>query len=60
VLGFNIDTGFASSLDCLILVDLRKTDPRLLRKYMSESGWARFQHKHRAHSPRNGGGGRAA
>ena len=30
VLGFNIDPGFANSLDCLILVDLRKTDRRLL------------------------------
>ena len=38
MLGFNIDTGFASSLDCLILIDLRKTEPRLLRKYMSEGG----------------------
>ena len=60
VLGFNIDTEFANSLDCLILVDLRKTDPRLLRKYMSGSAWTRFQQKHRARGPRNGGGGRAA
>lgn len=60
VLGFNIDAGFANALDCLILVDLRKTDPRLLRKYMSAPAWARFQHKHRVRGPRNGDGGQAA
>jgi len=60
VLGFNIDRDFANALDCLILVDLRKTDPRVLRKYMSESSWARFQQKHRVRGPRNGDGDRAA
>jgi putative hemolysin len=53
VLGFNIDTEFANSLDCLILVDLRKTDPKVLRRYMSDSAWARFQQSHRARAPRN-------
>jgi putative hemolysin len=60
VLGFNIDPDFANSLDCLILVDLRKTEPRVLRKYMSESAWARFQQKHRGRRPRNDDGNRAA
>ena len=60
VLGFNIDPGFADSLDCLILVDLRKTEPRVLRKYMSESAWARFQRKHRTRSLRGGDGDLAA
>jgi putative hemolysin len=60
VLGFNIDPAFANSLDCLILVDLRKTDPRVLRKYMSESAWARFRLRHRVRGLRNGGGDRAA
>ena len=54
VLGFNIDPEFANSLDCLVLVDLRKTEPRELRKYMSGSAWANFQQKHRAR-PRRGG-----
>ena len=54
VLGFNVDTEFANSLDCLILVDLRKTDPKVLRRYMSDSAWARFQQSHRARAPRNG------
>lgn len=48
VLGFNIDPAFANSLDCLILVDLRKTDPQVLRKYISESAGARFQRRHAA------------
>lgn len=60
VLGFNIDPDFANSLDCLVLVDLRKTEPRVLRKYMSESAWVSFQQKHRGRGPRNGDGDRAA
>ncbi|HEV2269429.1 MAG TPA: GNAT family N-acyltransferase [Steroidobacteraceae bacterium] len=60
VLGFSIDPDFGNALDCLILVDLRKTEPRVLRKYMSESAWARFQQKHRGRGARNGDGDRAA
>ncbi len=59
VLGFSIDPEFGNTLDCLMLVDLRKTEPRVLRKYMSESAWARFQQKHRIHG-RKGDGDRAA
>ncbi len=32
MLGFNVDPDFGNALDCLVLVDLRKTDPRVLRK----------------------------
>jgi putative hemolysin len=60
VLGFNIDPEFANALDCLILVDLRKTEPRVLRKYMSDSAWARFQQKYRARPRRGGNGDQAA
>ena len=60
VLGFNIDPEFANSLDCLILVDLRKTEPRVLRKYMSESAWATFQQKRRVREPRKGDDDQAA
>ena len=31
VLGFNIDPDFNDTLDCLLLVDLRRTGPRLLK-----------------------------
>ena len=51
VLGFSIDADFGNALDCLILVDLRRTRRRVLRKYMSESAWARFQQKHRMRRP---------
>ena len=53
VLGFNIDEDFAGALDCLMLVDLRKTEPRVLRRYMSEPAWTRFQRKHRVRGPRS-------
>jgi hypothetical protein len=56
VLGFNIDPEFANSLDCLILIDLRKTEPRVLRKYMSQSAWMHFQQRHRVRASRDGSG----
>ena len=46
MLGFNVDSQFADSLDCLVLVDLRKTPPRVLRKYMSDAAWGRFSQAH--------------
>lgn len=60
VLGFSVDPDFGNALDCLILVDLRKTEPRVLRKYMSDSAWARFQQKHRGRGHRNGDGDQVA
>jgi putative hemolysin len=60
VLGFSIDPEFGNALDCLILVDLRKTEPRVLRKYMSEPAWAIFQHKHRMRGARDRDGNEAA
>jgi putative hemolysin len=47
VLGFNIDPDFGNSLDCLVLVDLRRTAPRVLQKYMSTEAWDRFSRTHR-------------
>lgn len=38
MLGFNVDPAFANSIDCLIMVDLRRTDPRVLNKYMGRDG----------------------
>lgn len=46
MLGFNVDPDFGNALDCLVLVDLRKTNPRVLRKYMSDAGWERFSQAH--------------
>jgi putative hemolysin len=36
LLGFNVDSKFSDALDGLILVDLRKTDPNLLARYMGK------------------------
>jgi putative hemolysin len=51
MLGFNVDPDFGNALDCLVLVDLRKTNPRILRKYMSDAGWERFAQAHRRLRP---------
>ena len=51
MLGFNVDRDFGNALDCLVLVDLRKTNPRVLRKYMSDAGWERFSQAHRRLRP---------
>ena len=51
MLGFNVDPDFGNALDCLVLVDLRKTNPRVLRKYMSDAGWERFAQTHRRLRP---------
>ncbi len=42
LLGFNIDSHFSKALDGLIVVDLVKTDPRLLDRYMGKAGAAEF------------------
>jgi putative hemolysin len=42
LLGFNIDPDFSNVLDGLILVDLTKTDRRLLERYMGKEGAAAF------------------
>jgi len=51
MLGFNVDPDFGNALDCLVLIDLRKTNPRVLRKYMSDAGWERFSQAHRRLRP---------
>jgi hypothetical protein len=42
LLGFNIDPDFSNVLDGLILVDLTKTDPTVLVKYMGRENMAKF------------------
>jgi putative hemolysin len=42
LLGFNVDPKFANALDGLILVDLTKTDPKLLERYLGKSEAQRF------------------
>ncbi len=47
LLAFNIDPDFSDVLDGLIWVDLRKTDPRTMIKYMGKEHFARFREYHR-------------
>jgi len=42
LVAFNVDRKFANALDGLIVVDLRKTDPRLLERYLGKEGLAAF------------------
>src|SRR5262249_48664667 len=42
LLGFSVDAKFANALDGLILVDLTKTDPRLLERYLGKNEARRF------------------
>ena len=46
ILGLNVDKQFGNCLDGLILVNLAKTEPRLLEKYMGREGAAAFQARH--------------
>lgn len=40
LLAFNVDKDFNDAIDGLIMVDLRTTDPRVLRRYMGDSAEA--------------------
>ncbi len=42
LLGFNVDPDFSDVLDVLIMVDLRRTKPAILGRYMGREGAARF------------------
>jgi putative hemolysin len=42
LLGFNVDPKFADALDGLILVDLTRTEPKLLERYLGRSEAATF------------------
>ncbi|HEX4228313.1 MAG TPA: GNAT family N-acyltransferase [Bryobacteraceae bacterium] len=48
LLGFNVDSNFSNALDGLIVVDLVKTDPRLLERYMGKEGAVAFLAYHSA------------
>jgi putative hemolysin len=48
LLGFNVDVNFTETLDGLVLVDLRQTEPALLQRYMKPEGAARFLQFHRS------------
>ncbi len=41
-LGFNVDPDFSNVLDVLLVVDLRRTEPRILERYMGRDGARSF------------------
>jgi putative hemolysin len=43
---FNIDPAFSNTLDGLVVVDLRKSDPSLLQRFMGREGWESFRRQH--------------
>jgi putative hemolysin len=42
IAGFNVDPAFGNALDGLIIVDLTKTEPRMLERYLGKDGTRRF------------------
>jgi len=46
LLSFNVDGKFSNVLDGLVMVDLRKSDPAILQRYMGKEGLARFREYH--------------
>jgi putative hemolysin len=49
LLGFNVDPKFANALDGLILVDLTKTEPKLLERYLGTCQAATFLEFQKGH-----------
>jgi putative hemolysin len=47
LLGFSVDRKFSNTLDGLIVVDLRKTNPAVLERYMGRESAARFRQRHK-------------
>jgi putative hemolysin len=50
LLGFNVDPEFANALDGLILVDLTRTEPKLLDRYLGAAQAAQFLAFQREHN----------
>ena len=48
LLGFNVDPAFGNALDGLIVVDLTRTDPRILSRYMGKDASRGFLAHHAA------------
>lgn len=46
MVGFNVDRKFSNVLDGLVVVDLRKTEPAVLDRYMGREAAAQFRERH--------------
>ena len=51
LLAFNVDPDFSSCIDGLIMVDLLKTDPKLLKSYMGTEQAAAYRKFHGLETP---------
>jgi len=51
LLAFNVDRKFSNVLDGLVVVDLRRTEPAVLERYMGREGAARFRQEHGNRAP---------
>jgi putative hemolysin len=47
IVGFNVDPAFGNVLDGLIMVDLTKTEPKMLERYLGKDGAQHFLAYHR-------------
>ena len=52
VLSFNLDPDFSNVIDGLIMVDVTRTDPRMLKRYMGAKPMERFLNYHDAQKSR--------
>ncbi len=50
LVGFNLDRKFSDVVDGLVIVDLRKTDPPVLERYMGKEGHTAFRRFHQLDS----------
>ena len=46
ILSFNVDKDFCDVIDGLIVVDLMRTDRRILRRFMGDEALAEFVRRH--------------
>jgi hypothetical protein len=46
VIGFNVDAEFGDCIDCLTVVDLRRTPDAVLGKYMADETLRGFRRRH--------------
>jgi putative hemolysin len=49
MLGFNVDPDFGHSIDCLVAIDLRRTEPAVLARYLGRDEAACWLARHAAH-----------
>lgn len=46
LLSFNVDKGFSDVVDGLVLVDLKETEPRMVKRYMGDENYTQYAEKH--------------